>query len=61
MEDQKMSRMSGVVDHEPVRLTMFFAEHNDLKINAADFGNAYLHGTIRDKKFIIAGKECREI
>lgn len=56
-----MSRMSGVVDHEPVRLTMFFAEHNDLKINAADFGNAYLHGTIRDKKFIIAGKECREI
>ena len=34
---------SGVVAPEAIRLGMFAAIHNSLKVIAADIGNAYLH------------------
>ena len=53
----KEDSYSGVVDHENVRITLFFAEHNDLEAMAADIGNAYLHAKTKEKVYIIAGPE----
>ena len=48
---------SGVVAPEAIRLAMFAAAHNDLKIMAADIGNAYLHAKTREKLYTILGEE----
>ena len=53
----KEETYSEVVDHENVQITLFLAEHNDLKLMAADIGNAYLHAKTREKVYIIAGPE----
>ena len=51
---------SGVADHESVRLTTFLAEVNDSTVRAADIGNAYSHGTTREKVYTVTGKEFGE-
>ncbi|MGL4349062.1 MAG: hypothetical protein ACRCT2_00500, partial [Plesiomonas shigelloides] len=48
---------SGVVDFMSVRMGFMFAAMNDLKVCAADVGNAFLYGKTREKVFITAGKE----
>ena len=48
---------SELVNHEPVSITMFLAEHNDMKVLATDIGNTYLHGVTREKVYIVAGPE----
>ena len=53
----KEDSYSGVVDHENVRITLFLAEHNGLKVMAVDIGNAYLHAKTKEKVYIVAGPE----
>jgi hypothetical protein len=48
---------SGVVGIVFVRLLFILASMNDLKIWAADVGNAFLHGINKEKIYIIAGPE----
>ena len=42
---------SGLVEHESVRMVLFLAEHNGLKVLAADIGNAYLHAKTKEKVY----------
>ena len=44
---------AGVVAPDAVRLGMFAAVHNNLKILAADIGNAYLHAKTNEKLYTI--------
>ena len=53
----KEDSYSGVVEHESVRMMLFLAEHNDLKVLAADIGNAYLHAKTKEKVYIVTGPE----
>ena len=46
----------GVVAPEAIRLALFAAAHNDLKIMAADIGNAYLHAKTKEKLYTIVGR-----
>jgi Reverse transcriptase (RNA-dependent DNA polymerase) len=48
---------SGVVDLFTVRLGHMIAAANQLKVCAADIGNAFLYGTTKEKVYIIAGPE----
>ena len=47
---------SGVVSLRSLRLVLFLAELNKLKVWGADIGNAYLEAKTKEKVFIIAGK-----
>ena len=47
---------SGVVSLRSLRLVLFLAELNKLKVWKADIGNAYLEAKTKEKVFIIAGK-----
>jgi hypothetical protein len=47
---------SGVVSLRSLRLVIFLAELNDLKIYGADIGNAYLEAKTKEKVYIIADK-----
>jgi hypothetical protein len=47
----------GVVTPEAVRLGMFAAIHNNLKVMAADIGNAYLHAKTNEKLYTILSEE----
>jgi len=42
---------------ETVRIGFLIAAMNNLKVCAADIGNAFLYGTTKEKVFIIAGQE----
>jgi hypothetical protein len=53
----KDSVYSGVVTLRSLRLCMFLAELNGLKVEAADVGNAYLEAYTKEKLYIIAGSE----
>ena len=48
---------SGVVAPEAVRLGMFAAVHNNLKVLAADIGNAYHHAKSNKKLYTILPEE----
>jgi hypothetical protein len=48
---------SGVVEQMCVRLGYLIAETNGLLVCAGDVGNAFLHGTTREKVYIRAGPE----
>ena len=48
---------SGVVAPEAIRLGMFAAIHNSLKVIAADIGNAYLHAKTNEKLNTILGDD----
>ena len=48
---------SGVVGMDTIRLAFTLAAMNDLKVCAADVGNAFLYGKTNEKVFVIAGPE----
>ena len=51
---------SGVVSLRGVRIVIFLAELNGLKIWQTDVGNAYLEATTEEKVYVIAGPEFGE-
>ena len=52
---------SGVVAPQAIRLGMFAAIHNTLKVIAADIGNAYLHAKTNEKLYTILGDDYGEL
>ena len=44
---------SGVVSTRSLRLSIFLAKLNDMKVWAADIGNAYLEATSKEKLYIV--------
>ena len=50
---------SGVVLTRSLRLSIFLAKLNNMKVWAADIGNAYLEVTTREKLYIVAGPELQ--
>jgi hypothetical protein len=55
--DPKEDAYAGVVTPEAIRLAMFAAVHNDLKVLAADIGNVYLHAKTKEKLHTVLGEE----
>ena len=51
---------SGVVSLRGLRMVVFLAELNNLKLWATDIGNAYLEAKTQEKVYIIAGPEFGE-
>ena len=51
---------SGVVSLQGVRLVVFLAELNNLKLWQTDVGNAYLEAETKEKVYIVAGPEFGE-
>ena len=52
---------SGVVSLRSLRIVLFLAELNGLKIWQDDIGNAYLEAVTQEKIFIIAGPEFGDL
>jgi hypothetical protein len=52
---------SGVVSLRSLRIVVFLAELNGLKLWGADIGNAYLEANTKEKVFIVAGPEFAEL
>ena len=52
---------SGVVSLRGVRLVIFLAELNGLKVWQTDVGNAYLEAKTKEKVYVIAGPEFGEL
>ena len=52
---------SGVVSTRSLRLYIFLAKHNNMKVWAAAIGNAYLEATTKEKLYIVAGPEFEEL
>ena len=52
---------SSVVSIKAMKICMFLAELNGLKIMAGDVGNAYLEAKTKEKVYIIAGPEFGEL
>ena len=48
---------SSVVSRDSVRIAFLLAALNNLNLEAADIGNAYLYAKCREKFYIIAGPE----
>ena len=51
----------GIVSTRSLRLTIFLAKLNYMKVWAADIGNAYLEATTKEKLYIVAGPEFEEL
>ena len=52
---------SGVVSTRALRLSIFLAKLNSMKVWDADIGNAYLEATTREKLYIVSGPEFEEV
>ena len=52
---------SGVVSTRSLRLSIFLAKLNNMKVWGADIGNAYLEPTTKEKLYIVAGPEFEEL
>ena len=52
---------SGVVSTRSLRLSIFLAKLNNMKVWAADIGYAYLEATTKEKLYIGAGPEFEEL
>lgn len=52
---------SGVVSLRGLRLVIFLGELNNLEVWAGDIGSAYLEAKTREKLYIIAGPEFKEL
>ena len=52
---------SGVVLIDFIKTAFLVAELNDLKVMAADVGNAYLHGYTKEKIYTVAGPEFGDL
>ena len=48
---------SGVIAPDAIRLGMFAAVHNNLKVLTADIGNAYLYANTKEKVYTVLGPE----
>ena len=59
--DPMDSIYSGVVSTTCLRLTIFLAKLNDMKVWAADIGNAYLEATTKEELYIVAEPEFEEL
>ena len=55
------SNYSGLASTRSLRLTIFLAKLNDMKVWAADIGNAYLEATTKEKLYILAGPDFEEL
>jgi Reverse transcriptase (RNA-dependent DNA polymerase) len=51
---------ASVVSRESVRIAFLIVALNDLDILAAGIGNAYLNAPVREKIFIVCGREFRD-
>ena len=56
-DNPKEDIYSGVVSLESLRMAFLMAAMNDLKVMAADVGNAFLCGRTKEKVHIVAGPE----
>ena len=52
---------SGVVSTRSLRLSIFLAKLNSMKVWGEDIGNAYAEATTKEKLYIIAGFEFEEL
>jgi hypothetical protein len=52
---------SGVVSLQSLRIVVFLAELNSLKLWGADIGNAYLEAKTKERAFVVAGPEFAEL
>ena len=52
---------SGVVSTISLRLSIFLAKLNNMKVWGADIGNAYLEATTKEKLYIVPGPEFEEL
>ena len=52
---------SGVISTRSLRLSIFLAKLNNMKVWGADIGNAYLEATTKEKLYIVAGPEFEEL
>ena len=52
---------SGVISTRSLRLTIFLAKLNNMKVWATDIGNPYLEATTKEKLYIVAGPEFEEL
>ena len=59
--DPTDSIYSGVVSTRSLRLSIFQAKLNNMKVWCADIGNAYLEATTKEKLYIVAGPEFEEL
>ena len=48
---------SGMVSIDSIKTAFLVAKLNDLKVMAADVGNAYMHGYTKEKIYTVAGSE----
>jgi hypothetical protein len=48
---------SSIVSRDSVRIAFLLAALNDLKVLAADIGNAYINADAREKVYFVAGDE----
>ena len=48
---------TGITSIKSIRICIFLAQLNKLKIRTADVGNAYLEAMTKEKLFIVAGPE----
>ena len=52
---------SGVVSPTSLRLSIFLAKLNNMKVWGADIGNALLEATTKEKIYIVASPELKEL
>ena len=52
---------SGVVSTRSLRLSIFLAKLNNMKVWAGDIGNAYLEATTKEKLCMVAGPQFEEL
>ena len=52
---------SGIVSIRSLRLVIFLAKLNNLEVWGADIGNAYLEVKTKEKLYIVAGPEFKEL
>ena len=61
IESPEDQTFSSVVTIKGMRICIFIAELNGLKIMAGDIGNAYLEAKTQELVYIIAGPEFGEL
>ena len=52
---------SGVISTRSLRLTIFLAKLNNMKVWDADIGNAYLEASTKEKLYVVTGPELEEV
>ena len=52
---------SGIVSTRPLRLSIFLAKLNNMKVWAVDLVYEYLEATTKEKLYVVAGAEFQEL